>query len=142
MEPTMVPDGIFDRVTNLVATIKLHPNYTVAIGQDLRIIPPAAVPLNPATLQPVLTVKLEAGYPLLKWKKGNADGVNIYADRHDGNGMVFVKRIVSAQFIDPHPLPTGTVVATWDYQIIYLLEDQEVGLPSATISINVLRTGS
>lgn len=142
MEPLMVPDGIFDRVTALVSTIKMHPNYTVAIGQDLGIIPPPVVPVNPATMQPVLTVKLEGGYPLLKWKKGDSDGVHIYVDRNDGNGMVLMKRTVKTECIDAHPLPPNTVSASWGYQIIYLLEDDEVGLRSAIITVNVLRAGS
>lgn len=140
--PPMVADGIFDRVTVLVSRIKMHPAYTVAIGQDLGIVPPPAVPINPATMMPEFTVTLQGGYPLLKWKKGVSDGVHIYVDRQDGNGMVLDKRTIKAEYLDTHPLPTGTYAATWKYQIIYLLEDDEVGLPSTIISVNVFRMGS
>ena len=76
---------------------------------------------------------------MLKWKKGESDGVNIYVDRHDNAGFVFLRRTVRNSYLDSAPLPPNTFSATWDYKIRYLIEDDEVGLFSSTISINVLR---
>lgn len=141
-EPVMVNNGIFDRLAVLATQIRLHSAYTTAIGQDLGIVPPATPAFNPNTLAPDLSIKLQAGYPLLKWKKGDTDGVHIYVDRHDGNGFVLLARTVKNQYIDSHALPPSTFSATWDYKIRYLIGDDEVGSFSPVISINVLRAAS
>jgi hypothetical protein len=38
--PAAVPEGIFDRISKLVARIKASPNYTESIGLDLGVIAP------------------------------------------------------------------------------------------------------
>lgn len=138
-DPPLVNNGIFDRVAAIVTSIRQHPAYTAAIGQDMGIVPPAVVPVNPATLQPNLSVKLEAGYPHLRWTKGDTDGVNIYVDRHDGNGFVLLKHTTKGEYIDPTPLPANTYSVTWEYKIRYLFGDDEVGQFSTVISVNVVR---
>jgi hypothetical protein len=136
--PTAVNSGIFNRVTLLVSRIKQHAAYTVAMGQDLGIIAPV-VPFTPGTMQPNLSVRLESGFPKLKWTKGEADGVKIYVDRHDNAGFVLIKQTVKNSFLDTTPLPVNTYSVTWDYKAKYLIEDDEVGLFSQVLSINVIR---
>jgi hypothetical protein len=136
--PAAVNSGIFNRVALLVNRIKQHAGYTAAMGQDLGIIAPV-VPFNPGTMQPNLSIRLESGFPKLKWTKGEADGVKIYVDRHDNAGFVLVKQTVKSSFLDTAPLPANTYSVTWDYKAKYLIEDDEVGLFSQVLSINVLR---
>lgn len=137
--PDLVNNGIFNRIPLLIARIKQHPNYTTAIGQDLDLIP-AETPFNPNDMLPDLTVKLDAGHPLLRWKKGVADGVHIYVDRHDGNGFVLLARTVKNQYLDTSALPPNTFSVTWEYKVRYLFGDDEVGQFSQVISVNVLRS--
>lgn len=136
--PTMVSSGIFNRVIILVAIIKQHSAYSVTMGTDLGIVAPV-IPFNPATMTPDLTIRIESGFPLLRWRKGESDGVHIYVDRHDNNGFVLLRRTVRNSFLDSHPLPPNTFTATWDYKVRYLIEDDEVGNYSPVISINVFR---
>ena len=136
--PTPVNSGIFNRVTLLVARIKQHAAYTAAMGQDLGIVAPV-VPFNPGTMQPNLSVRLESGYPKLKWTKGESDGLKIYVDRHDNAGFVLVKQTVKTSFLDTEPLPPNTYSVTWDYKAKYLIEDDEVGVFLQVLSINVVR---
>ncbi len=137
--PTAVNSGIFNRVALLVARIKQSSAYTAAMGQDLNIIP-VTTTINPSDMVPNLSIRIDAGHPLLKWKKGNADGVQLYVDRRDNNGFVALAKVFRNTYLDSMPLPTNTFTATWDYKARYLIGDDEVGQFSPVISINVTRT--
>lgn len=136
--PAAVNSGVFNRVAIMVNTIKQHGAYTPTMGTDLGIVAPV-VPFNPSAMTPVLSIRLEAGFPLLKWKKGDADSVNIYVDRHDNNGFVLLRNTVRNEYLDTQALPPNTYTATWDYKLRYKIGDDEVGNFSPIISINVLR---
>lgn len=137
--PPPVNTGIFNRLALLVARIKQHSAYTPAIGQDLNIIPPVST-VNLNDMAPNLSVRLEAGHPLLKWTKGEADGTQLYVDRRDNNGFVSLAKVFRNSYIDVAPLPANVVIATWDYKAKYLIGDDEVGLFSPVVSIEVIRT--
>jgi hypothetical protein len=136
--PAAVNSGIFNRLSILVNTIKQHSAYTPTMGTDLGIVAPV-VTFNPSAMTPDLSIRLEAGFPLLKWKKGDSDGVNIYVDRHDNLGFVLLRSTVRNTFLDTAPLAPNTYTATWDYKLRYKIGDDEVGNFSPIISINVLR---
>lgn len=137
--PTAVNSGIFNRISLLVTRIKQCSTYTVAMGQDLNIIPPVNT-VNPNDMQPDLSIRVDAGHPLLKWKKGDADGVQLYVDRRDSNGFVPLAKVFRNTYLDTTSLPASAFTATWDYKARYLIGDDEVGQFSAVISVNVLRT--
>jgi hypothetical protein len=137
--PTAVRSGIFNRIILLVSRIKQSSVYTVTMGQDLSVIPPVVV-FNPNDLLPNLSIRLESGHPLLKWKKGEADGVQLYVDRRDTNGFVSLAKVFRNTYLDIMEVPVNTFTATWDYKARYLIGDDEVGQFSPVISINVIRT--
>ncbi|MCU0432394.1 MAG: hypothetical protein MUC87_02940 [Bacteroidia bacterium] len=136
--PASVNSGIFNRLSQLVARIKVHAAYTTAMGQDLGIIAPV-VPFDPNTMQPNLSIRLESGYPKIKWNKGMADGTKIYVDRNDNLGFVLLKQTVKNTLLDTQALPPNTYSVTWAYKARFMLDDDEVGLFSQTLSINVIR---
>ena len=136
--PGVVNSGVFNRLVIMVNTIKQHGAYTPTMGTDLGIVAPV-IPFNPATMTPDLNIRLEAGFPLLRWKKGDADSVNIYVDRHDNNGFVLLRHTVRNTYLDIEALAPNTYTATWDYKLRYMIGDDEVGNFSPIISINVLR---
>jgi hypothetical protein len=109
------------------------------MGQDLNIIPPV-IPFNPGNMLPNLTIRLESGHPLLKWKKGEADGLQLYVDRRDNNGFVPLAKVFRNTYLDVMEVPVNAFTATWDYKARYLIGDDEVGQFSPVISINVIRT--
>lgn len=137
--PTPVNSGIFNRIAMMVTRIKTHSAYTATMGQDLGIIAPVST-FNPNDMTPILSVRIDAGHPLLRWKKGEADGVHIYVDRRDGNGFTLLTRTVKTSYMDIAPLPANTFTVTWDYKARYLIGDDEVGQFSTVISINVIKT--
>lgn len=130
--------GIFNRLATHVRRIKQHANYTTAIGQDLDIIPPPST-FNPATVKPVLNVRLSGGYPVLRWSREKADGIYLYVDRRDGNGFTLIDKFVRIEYVDIEPLPANTFTATWDYKARFMIDDDEIGVFSDIVTIQVIR---
>jgi hypothetical protein len=136
--PGAVPAGIFKRLAKTVQRIKNHPAYNEAIGQDLNII--AAVnSVDVAEMKPLLKPGLDAGRPLIKWKKGDADSIDIYVDRKDAKGFVFLANDSQPDYVDTFELSPGIDTALWSYKGIYKIADEHVGEFSEPISITVTR---
>jgi hypothetical protein len=136
--PAAVNSGIFNRITTIVMRIKRHPSYTSSIGQDLAIVTPTVV-FDPATVQPALTVRLNAGRPYLRWNKGESDGANIYVDRNNGSGFTLLAKTFKHEFLDITSLPEGAISANWSYKVKYLIGDDEVGVYSDIVPIVTIR---
>jgi hypothetical protein len=134
--PPAVAEGMLDRISKMVVRIKASVNYTDSIGQDLGIIAPETT-IDASTLQPNLTVKLDAGRPHIKCSKGIADGVDLYVDRNDGQGFVFVVRLLKLDYIDTASLPAATPFADWHYKALYIIGNDNVGLMSSVVSVIV-----
>lgn len=126
--PATVPEGIFERITQLIARFKNTTGYTDNIGSDLGVIVPAAEEIDVATLQPDLTVKLNVGRPHIKWKKGYSDALDLYVDRDDNLGFVLVGRLLKNEYIDIASLAAGKIFDEWSYKGVYVISDTQVGL--------------
>lgn len=136
--PLAVNPGIFKRLAGLVQRIKFHPNYNESIGKDLGIIAPKANN-NRASLKPIISGGLDANRPLIKWKKGSADSIDIYVDRSDGNGFVFLANDVTPDYMDSFPIPQDKETVVWAYKGIYRIKDDQIGEFSDIIKIAVAR---
>jgi hypothetical protein len=134
--PPAVSEGIFDRISKLVKRIKASASYNEAMGQDLGIIAPTQV-IDVNSLQPELSVKLEAGRPHIKCAKGIADAIDLYVDRGEGNGFVLIGRLPKPDYIDTANLPANTLLAEWDYKAMYVIGNDNAGLMSAPVSVIV-----
>lgn len=135
--PTAVPAGIFTRASLLAARIKKHPGCTPAIAQDLNIVG-AAQAFDATTMKPVLTLILDAGQPNVGWKKQGMEGIQIWVDRGDGKGFVFLAVDTVPDYRDTAALPAPGASAVWKYKAIYLLNDEQVGQWSDVASISVM----
>ncbi|HCI52192.1 MAG TPA: hypothetical protein DE312_02480 [Gallionella sp.] len=133
----IVTPGATARLSSLVARIKAHKNYTTAIGQDLHIIG-AAIVLDTASLKPALSVKFNAGHPVIAWTKGKASAIEIHVDRGDGNGFTFFTINTEPDTIDDNPLPAAGAGVNWQYKAIYRLHDAQVGQWSDVVSIKAV----
>ena len=136
--PTAVNDGIFTRTRKLVARIKTHSAYTEAIGEDLGIVGDEQV-INIPNLKPELKSRLDANRPLIIWSKGPADSIDIYVDRKDGSGFVFLATDSQPDYLDTFPVPAGVASAVWEYKAIYRIGDEQVGQFSETVKVTVTR---
>jgi hypothetical protein len=136
--PPAVDAGIFTIIAGMVKRIKGSANYNENIGEDLGVIG-ADIILDFGSMQPELKITLDVGRPKIKYKKGGTDGLNIYVDRGDGRGIQFLKYVTKTTYIDTAELPVGVNSAVWTYTGIYVVNDTEVGIPSAATSVTVSR---
>ncbi|HLG35644.1 MAG TPA: hypothetical protein VI757_12250 [Bacteroidia bacterium] len=136
--PAAVDAGIFTIIAGFVKRIKGSVNYNVGIGEDLGIIG-ADIILDFGSMQPDLKITFDVLRPKIKYKKGGTDGLNIYVDRNDGQGIRFLKYVTKTTYIDTEELPAGVNSAVWAYIGIYVVNDTEVGIPSAAMSVTVSR---
>jgi hypothetical protein len=132
--PTVVPAGIFSRLSKLIMTIKGNPNYSDDVGGNLGIIG-AEQDRELSDLKPELKIKMEAGYPKIIWKKGKADSLDIYVNRSDGKGFVYLANDASPDFNDKTNLNGTDKTAEWIYKAIYRVKDDQVGSFSDEASI-------
>ncbi|MBI4713208.1 MAG: hypothetical protein HY762_07920 [Planctomycetes bacterium] len=137
--PAAVSAGIFIRVSQLVMRIKGNPAYNKqTIGEDLGIVGDEQT-IDIPNLKPVLNSRLDAERPLIIWKKGPADSIDIYVDRKDGLGFVFLATDTQPDYLDTFPIPAGITTALWDYKAIYKIGDDQVGRFSEPIQVTVTR---
>ncbi len=106
------------------------------MGQDLGIIAPTQT-IDTSTMQPDLSVKLDAGRPHLKCTKGFADAIDLHVDRKDGAGFTLIGRLLKTDYIDVTPLPANTLLADWAYKAMYVIGNENVGLMSPVVDVVV-----
>ena len=134
--PVVVAAGILVRVRRLVQNIKSNVNYNESIGNDLGIIGSAQEEIL-HDLKPVLRIKTVAGKPVLTWKKGISDSLEIYADRGDGKSFVYLCNSSKPSFTDTSGLDFAAGTAEWKYKAIFRIKDEHVGQYSDVISTTV-----
>lgn len=129
-----VAPGIVPRLTALVSRLKTARNYNEAIGRDLQIIG-AEQTVDTGDWKPALDLGMQAGHPVIKWPKGDAEAIEIWADRGDDKGFILATTTTAPGFTDTAAKPsTGAV---WKYKAIYRLRDAQVGQWSDVVSIAV-----
>ena len=136
--PSLVASNIVDRFRKLIGQIKKAPNYNNAIGEDLGIVGDEHV-VDPSTMKPVLTSRLDAGRPEIIWKKGDATSIDIYVERTAGIGFIFLANDTEPNYIDTAALSDGINSAVWKYKAIYKIGDDQVGFYSEDLSVTVTR---
>jgi hypothetical protein len=136
--PAVVLAGVIPRARKLAGRIKGSPAYTEAIGEDLGIVGDEQV-LDIPNLKPMLTSRLDVGRPMIIWLKGPADSINIYVDRKNGKGFVYLATDSQPDYLDTFPMPEGLDSVVWDYKGIYRIGDDPVGQFSEPISVTVTR---
>jgi hypothetical protein len=132
--PPAVNSGIIPRLSALVVHLKSHKNYTSAIGLDLGLIGTTTLE-DPNTWKPILSAQNKAGHPIIAWTKGAAAAIEIWVDRGEGAGFVFLTINTEPNTSDSQPLPATSAV--WKYKAIYRLHDEQVGHWSDVLSITV-----
>lgn len=115
--------------------IKATSNYSAAIGAALGIEGAETAPADATNAQPTLVPSITGGRVHLDWTKEDFDGVEIWADRSDGKGFVFLAIDTVPDYIDTAALPATP--ALWRYRAIYRLSDEQVGQWSPVVSLPV-----
>ncbi len=131
-----VPANVQERFSKLVQRIKGSPNYTKTIGEDLGIEADTSA-FDPEAGKPVIkTAYSSGGHPVLKWKKGKFQGVEIW--KNTGSGWVKLDTDSSPDYTDKTELPPVGQTAVWKYKMIYLYKDAVVGEWSDEVTVTVL----
>ncbi len=136
--PFAINQGIFKRFRRLVARIKAHPAYTEAIGEDFGIVGDEHV-VDIHQLKPELKGRIVVGHPVIIWKKGVAEALDIYVNRKDGKGFVFLTTDSHPDYTDKHPMPKDVESIVWEYKAAYRINDEQVGKFSNIIRIAVTK---
>ena len=134
--PPPVAPGIIPRFSQFVNHLKSLKAYTPAIGQDLQIVGASFI-IDPNTWKPVLSIQMKAAHPIVMWTKGKASALELWVDRNDGNGFVFLTINTEPNTPDPAPLPAPGNSVMWKYKAIYRFHDEQVGEWSDVLSVVV-----
>lgn len=115
--------------------IKNAAGYTPGIGEALGIEAPKEVP-DFSTYKPVFTLELAAGQVLIKWKKLQSQGINIYK-KIDNGAWFKLDFDGTPNYLDKSALPPAGTTQNWSYKLRYLKGDAEIGEPSDVVTITV-----
>ncbi len=133
--PAVTFSNMQKRFADLIQDCVRSSNFSNAIGEDLGIIAPGT-PFDPQSGKPVFKATYSSGgYPLLVWKKGRFDGVNIY--KNTGSGYVKLDFDGKPDYIDKTDLPPAGESKVWKYKLIYVFNDAEVGSFSEEVAVTV-----
>lgn len=130
--PTVIPiAGLLKRTFNQVKRIKGHPSYTEEIGMDFGIIG-AETFFDINTYKPNLKVKNLTGTRKIEFTKGQTDGVNVYCKVTGTDSWMFLARDTVSPYVDNRSFPQPTKL---DYMVRGVVNDEEIGLESDTVTI-------
>jgi hypothetical protein len=122
----------------LVRLIKAQPGYTASIGADLSLISGGRDTLAALQAQqPSLSLQARAEGVKLSFRKGPADGVNVYARLAGEASWTFLGRDTRSPYLDRRPLQKPGVPEVREYQIRAVRRDEEIGPPSQIASITI-----
>ena len=132
--PVVTAANIEARFRQRAAKAKSSASYTKSIGETLRIEAPEEI-FDPASGKATFKIFTDNGSPLLKWKKGKFQGVEIWADH--GQGWVKQERDFQSPWVDRTALPAVGQSAAWKYKMIYIFNDETIGFWSDEATVTV-----
>ena len=117
-----------------INNIKTLPGYTDVIGEDLGIISHTPS-VDFANYKAVITVEIHGGIIQTKFKKMDADGVNIYRRKKGAVDWLFLARATHSPFEQTFVLDIPGQPEIWEYRAYGVVLDNEVGYPSDIIEV-------
>ena len=132
-------EGSLRRIFTAVQDIKNGHKLTDAIAAELGIVGGVATGPDYSLLQPIISAKVNGDQIDIKWGwQGNRawlEACELWVDRNDGKGYVFLTIDSTPNSNDSHPFPTARAI--WTYKAIYRMNDRQVGQWSQTVSVTV-----
>ena len=124
--PPITSGGMEKRFRDLIQDAMRSPAMTEAIAKDLGIVAPAAMTIaNKFDAKPTFKLTYSSGgHPLIVWKKGPYEGVEIQKSS-DGTNFTKLDRDYKPDFIDKTDLPAPATAEVWYYRLIYLINETE-----------------
>lgn len=137
--PAITSGGMEKRFRDLIQDAVRSPAMTEAIAKDLGILAPeSSSSIDASTAKPSFNVVLSSGgYPMIVWKKGGFEGIEIQKSK-DGINFSRLDRDYKPDFIDKSDLPAPAKAEVWYYKLIYLTNETEpIGQWSDVQSVSV-----
>jgi hypothetical protein len=132
--PTPVGGNVEARFRKRVARVKSHANYSKTIGEQMRIIAVRST-FDASSATPQFKILMNAGRPLIKFKKKFYHGFEIW--KNDSNGWKKLERVSKSPYTDESDLPPQGQSAAWTYRLIGIVNDKTVGKFSPEVTIVV-----
>lgn len=139
------PD-VVGRLQAAITRIKAHPGYNEAVGEQLDITGGGKdggagggiYGANFGNAKPKFTGAATAGAITLPWTKGAFDGVQIECQRGAETTWTLLDKDFKSPFTDTRPNLAANQPEQRRYRMIYLLDDQIVGVYSDTVNVNTV----
>jgi hypothetical protein len=133
-----VNDGALNRIFGIIQVMKGSAAYTEAIGTDLGVIGSQQSAPDFATLQPSINATVAGPNKVDNdWGWGGfaafLDACEIQVDRGSGWTLLTIDTTPGYTDTAPHP----ATLTRWKYRAIYHVDDAQVGLWSAEVSVTV-----
>jgi hypothetical protein len=124
--PPLTSGGMEKRFRDVIQDAVRSSAMTEAIAKDLGIIAPETAGRGGGDdAKPTFKLTYSSGgYPLIIWKKGGYEGVEINKSK-DGVNFTKLDRDYKPDFIDKSDLPEPTKAEVWYYKLIYLVNETE-----------------
>ncbi|MFN7119169.1 MAG: hypothetical protein ACK4TA_20390 [Saprospiraceae bacterium] len=113
---------------------KTNKNYTEAIGQELGIVGSKSR-FDPATYKASGKATVAGSMVRIKFSKKGVDGVNVYVRRKGEVEWKFRTRDNNSPYEERIVLENPAVPEHWEYRLVGVIKDVEVGLPSDVIEV-------
>lgn len=123
-------DAAQKRIRDKAVILKRHPNFTVSMGEDLGIVPPATglgKSISIDQQKPTFTIAVLPDKVRLDWTKGEFDGVIIQSKRAAETSFTKLDKDTKSPYEDARPNLTPDVHEARAYRLRYLLNDKEEG---------------
>lgn len=119
-----------------INAMKNNPGYTATIGEQLDVIG-TEVTVDTATVRTVVKLAIVPSGVDIKFTLEHCDAGNVYSMRGTETVFTFLKTVIHPHTIDTRPnLIAGSPEAR-QYYVTLVVNDNEVGIPSATEAINI-----
>jgi hypothetical protein len=124
------------QVRQEAARLKAHKNYTDHIGQELGIVGSKSS-FDPTTVKPKPEGKVTGGLVRIKFQKKGIGGVNVYRRQKGEVDWQFRARDNNSPYEERIVLKNAAVPEHWEYRLIGVIKDVEVGQPSDIVEVIV-----
>jgi hypothetical protein len=123
-------------IREISTRIKSAKDYTQAIGNELKIIGSETL-LDLASAKPTLTISKEGSGIIIKFPKGQTDGVHIFCKRGTQTEFSFLAVDTVSPYHDNRPNLVAGQSEKREYKAWYFLDEGIIGQESDVVSINV-----
>jgi hypothetical protein len=129
--------GAVNDLRRAAKIIKSMKNYTSAIGDDLQIIGSDLPPEDVAQLKPVLSTKVNGSSVLIKFRKGEADGIKLFSRRGPETEFLLLASTTQSPYVDNRQKTVGSLPEQREYYAVYFIDMSETGIVSDIIKVTI-----